>query len=154
MEEHPRCHLHKGGQIGFVLGQFTDGNNKKSEVVLHVIASFNYTEGDEEGKKESANVELRKQTWSDDYGWAAYKKEREALGRTAPDLFEIKSRRMYFEEETEMMKIYSARQVHELLTTYVGHVIIESLILSFSFNRLQPYSNCSSGPTQLSKSFV
>lgn len=63
MDPLPKCELHKGDQIGFVLCQFTDGANKKNDVVLHVIASFTYIYGDDEEKGNHATRAIKyKQT--------------------------------------------------------------------------------------------
>ncbi|XP_035709945.1 uncharacterized protein LOC118436293 isoform X2 [Folsomia candida] len=72
MEASPKCNIHKGVDVGFVLGQFTDAKNKKNEVILHVIASFIFTAGDEQGKESIATDALKTQNASTPIGDGRY----------------------------------------------------------------------------------
>lgn len=112
MEEVTKCDIHKGERIGFVLSQFTDGANMKNNVILHTIASFTYISGDQEGKARNAGTATTSTINNNVYGsWKVYTKEREAAKKPTPELIEIETRRRYFDDEYEMMKVYSARQV-------------------------------------------
>ncbi|XP_021963235.1 uncharacterized protein LOC110858690 isoform X1 [Folsomia candida] len=115
MDPNPKCYFHKGEQIGFVLAQFTDGANKKNDVILHVISSFKYIHGDNEGRSQNAtrSIILQNLTKSE-LPWKSYSKEREAAKKPAAELVEIQDRRLYFDDEDEMMKVYAARQTTTL----------------------------------------
>lgn len=113
MEEIPKCDIHKGGQIGFVLSEFTDDANYKQDVVYHVIASFKFHAGDEEGKTKNAldamKIQISNQVQQS--VWNLYVKQRLDENKPAPKLVEIEGRRRYFDDEDEMMKVHAARQV-------------------------------------------
>ncbi|OXA59305.1 hypothetical protein Fcan01_04139 [Folsomia candida] len=111
MDPTPKCYLHKGEQIGFVLAQFTDGANKKNDVVIHTIASFTYIYGDDEGRSQNATREIRiENILKSDFPWKSYSKERETAKKPAAKLVELEDRRLYFDDEDELMKVYAARQ--------------------------------------------
>ncbi|OXA63379.1 hypothetical protein Fcan01_02865 [Folsomia candida] len=116
VEPIPKCHLHKGEQIGFVLAQFTDGTNKKNDVVLHVIASFKYIYGDDEGKSHNATRAIMLQHINKPtMAFKLYSKEREAAKKPPAQAVELVERRLYFDDEDKLLKVYSARQTVTLL---------------------------------------
>ncbi|XP_035704982.1 uncharacterized protein LOC118434802 [Folsomia candida] len=115
MQEAPKCYSHKGPQIGFVLAQFTDGANKKNDVILHVIASFTFIYGDADGKQNNATriVEYN-HLHQNNSPWKLYCNECEAAKKPTPELVELEGRRRYFDDEDELMKVYAARQTTTL----------------------------------------
>ncbi|XP_035708546.1 uncharacterized protein LOC118435998 isoform X1 [Folsomia candida] len=125
VNQNPKCSVHKGRKVGFVLPEFTDAANKKNEVVMHAIASFTFEDADEQEKEDNATKALGVPVlgMNQTYGWPLYKQEREQLGKPTPQLLEIKERRRYFINdedlmlaENELMKVYAARQTTTLFT--------------------------------------
>lgn len=126
MEEFPKCNNHKGKNTGFVVAEFTDGENKRHDVIFHVIASFTFHEDDEEEVKEKNTTNNLKKMISDsgarstsECGWKTYCEERILKGMPKPEAVEIVGeprRRRYFDEEDDAMKIYTSRQVINNIT--------------------------------------
>ncbi|XP_021967433.1 uncharacterized protein LOC110862531 [Folsomia candida] len=117
MEPIPKCELHKGEQVGFVLCQFTDDANKKNDVILHAIASFTYIYGDEKGKNNNATRAIMSQNLNKTHsGWTIYSEERKSAKKPTPVLKELETRRRYYDEDDEygLMKVYAARQTTTL----------------------------------------
>ncbi|XP_035706802.1 uncharacterized protein LOC118435230 [Folsomia candida] len=123
----PKCLKHKGEKTGFVVGEFTDGENNRHNVIFHVITSFTFDEDDEEEVKESnATTSLKKviaysgAKSTSENGWQTYCQERILKGKPKPEAVEIEGtrtnrRRRYFDEEDDAMKIYCSRQTVTLL---------------------------------------
>lgn len=124
----PKCLKHKGEKTGFVVGEFTDGENNRHNVIFHVITSFTFDEDDEEEVKESnATTSLKKviaysgAKSTSENGWQTYCQERILKGKPKPEAVEIEGtrtnrRRRYFDEEDDAMKIYCSRQVMNNVT--------------------------------------
>ncbi|OXA55997.1 hypothetical protein Fcan01_09410 [Folsomia candida] len=125
MKEFPKCRNHKGEKTGFVVAEFTDGENKRHNVIFHVIASFTFDEDDDEEVKDKNATDALKKVISGsgsyiytENGWQIYCQERLLKGQPKPEAVEIVGkprRRRYFEEEDDAMKIYSSRQTVTLL---------------------------------------